>query len=184
MALFHALLGQGVRLKVTAGCNLKEVLTDQIGLDPDYIENRIQTIFVNGHPIDDIERTGIDAGAAIALSAAMPGLAGATLRRGGHLAVMRRSISQDASDSSKSGTVESLITLKLFNMVAREMGPTVLARGIWLTGEETEDLIHRMVAAQQEPIADIRRDGMPRTIDQLLSGPWPKGWVVLYLKFS
>ncbi len=184
MALFHSLLGQGVRLKLTAGGTLKEVLIDQIEFDSEYVENRIQTIFVNGRPIDDIEQVAIDAGAAIALSAAMPGLAGATLRRGGHLAVMRRSISQDTGFSSNSEPVETLVTLKLFNMVAREMGPTILARGIWLKGEEAENLIHRMVAEQQEPIADIRRDGMPETTDQLLSGPWPQGWVVFYLNFS
>lgn len=178
-AVLTTLLGQGVRLNITTGRNLRQVLVEQIGFEPDYLQNRLQTIFVNARPIDDVEQVIIEPDAVIALSAAMPGLVGAVLRRGGYLSAMRRGISQDAHASNAPNELQGFITLKLFNTVAREKGAAILQKGIWLTGEETGDLISQIIANHGDRITEIRRDDAPISADRLLSCSWPHEWVVL-----
>jgi len=186
------LLGQGVRLRATVGQSLRRVLVDQIGMNADYLENRVQTVFLNGHPVDDLERAIVAENAVIALSAAMPGLAGATLRRGGHLAAMRRLISEEGStagpDLSAGG--QGLITLKLFNVVAREAGWSVLARGILLTLDELEEFvqaINRKMPAGGPPIASSRRltrQGVPVTWNEIRDQLSPDGYACLKVLFD
>jgi hypothetical protein len=178
-AVLTTLLGQGVRLTITTGRNLRQVLVDQIGFEPDYLQNRLQTIFVNARPIDDVEHVIIEPDAVIALSAAMPGLVGAVLRRGGYLSAMRRGISQDAQASNAPNEMQGFVTLKLFNTVAREKGAAVLQKGIWLTREEAGDLLSQLISGHGERITQIRLDDAPISADHLLSCSWPHGWVVL-----
>ena len=71
-------------------------------------------------------------GATLALSGAMPGLIGATMRRGGVLASFRSGISYDPRGNTRSGG-NGRITLKLFNLLIDELGPRFLSRGIWTT---------------------------------------------------
>lgn len=126
--LLH-LLESGVRLNVRVGGSLAELLCDQIGIPRDYLDGRIQTLFLNARAVDNVDTAKVADGAVIALSAAMPGLMGATLRKGGTFSGLRAAISQEdgvTSDDPSWGT----ITLKLFNLVAREMGPHLLAKGV------------------------------------------------------
>ena len=80
-------------------------------------------------------------GSAVALSAAMPGLVGATLRKKGQLNVLRRSI------SSRDGTGEGReagpgrVTVKLFNRVCDELGRDVPHRGILLPSGDFQDFL-------------------------------------------
>jgi len=89
---FHPLMQEGFMVRTQLGCTIKALLCDQFKVSPEYLEARVQTVFLNGKPVDDIESTEIPAGATLALSAAMPGLVGATLRRGGYYAPMRSDI--------------------------------------------------------------------------------------------
>lgn len=54
-----------------------------LGLPHFYVEERIQTLLLNGLAVDDPDTAVLESGARLALSAAMPGVLGATLRRGG-----------------------------------------------------------------------------------------------------
>jgi hypothetical protein len=132
---FFPLFQQGVSIKTLAGGNIKELLSHYLELSPEYIENRIQTIFLDGKAVDDLGEAVVRDGSILALSAAMPGLVGATLRRGGAFASLRRSIT-----FSKSGEAirqqEGQIVLKLFNLLVPELGPCLLAKGIWMKGED------------------------------------------------
>ena len=87
--LFLTLLQKGFMMDVKVGCSLRSLLVDQLGIAAEYVEGRIQTIFVDGKPVDDLDRTAIRDGSTLALSSALPGLLGATLRRGGYYAAMR-----------------------------------------------------------------------------------------------
>ena len=131
---FIPLLGAGVGIQTPLGIRLQELLCDRLGIPQAYLQERIQTIFVNGRAVDRPEEIVIGRDAVIALSAAMPGLAGATLRRGGFFAAMRREISQRDAGTETSGG-EGRITLKLFNMLAPEMGDRILQGGVWLTAQ-------------------------------------------------
>jgi hypothetical protein len=139
---FTPLFSRGVRVSACLECSLKELLCRQIGLAEDYLENRVQTVFLNGHPVDDVDRTTVGEGAIVALSAAMPGLAGAVLRKGGVLATLRKNITYH-NDASARETCEGRVVVKLFNMTTREAGPLLLARGIWMEGAELRELLDR-----------------------------------------
>jgi len=87
--IFFQLLENGFIVKGMAGCSVNEFLRNPMLIGQDYIDKRIQTIFLDGKPVDDLNSAIIKDGSTISLSAAMPGLAGATMRRGGALATMR-----------------------------------------------------------------------------------------------
>jgi hypothetical protein len=114
-------------------------LTEDLGIDADYIEHRIQTVFLDGHPVDDVKETTVTDGAVLALSAAMPGLVGATMRRSGVLAGFRDTITYRASDACASDA-EGFVTIKLFNLLVRELGPGFLERAIWVEAPVLADL--------------------------------------------
>ena len=82
--------------------------------------------------VDDLESAELRPGSTLTLSAAMPGLVGATLRKGGFYSAMRSEISWKAGGdaSERHDGPPSTIRLKLFNTVLREIGPTVLRRGV------------------------------------------------------
>ena len=113
-----------------------------MGLDPEYIENRIQTIFLDGKAVDNIDSCVIKNGSSIALSAAMPGVVGATLRRKSHYASMRGSISHEDEPSSGSGKWR--VTIKLFNLIAKELGNELLEHGIWINSDDFKRFINKL----------------------------------------
>ena len=130
------LLGGGIGISAPVGITLKKFLCDHLMIPPDYLEHRIQTILVNSRAVDDVDQVYLADGDTVALSAAMPGLAGATLRRGGHLAPMRAAISQKHAGPTGDGHQSGIVVLKLFNLVAKEIGPQILSGEIWLKSRD------------------------------------------------
>lgn len=109
--------------------SIEDFLVRQLGLAKDLVENRISTIFLNGCCVDHIETAVIEDGSVLALSAALPGLAGASLRRGGYYACLRESITR--SEEIFNGRMhEGVIAVKLFNLLIGELGPVFLKKGI------------------------------------------------------
>ncbi len=132
---FLHLLQKGVKVTGRIGSSVLSFLRDDLGLSPEYVDKRIQTLFLNGKAIDNPDTSFLKEDSTLALSAAMPGLLGATLRKGSYYARMRNEISHQ--EQSRRITVhEGIVQLKLFNLLPAEIGPAVLARGIWLKGEE------------------------------------------------
>jgi len=138
--LFLGLLSQGVIIFIQAGCSLKELLCDQLSIQAEYLDARIKTIFINSKAVDDVNSTIVENDSTLALSGPMPGLAGATFRRGGFFSGMRSQISYDKTPSVASKSTGK-ISLKLFNLVAKELGPGFLERGVWLKREQLENFI-------------------------------------------
>jgi hypothetical protein len=132
---FLQLLQRGVKVTAQVGSTVRSFLCDDLGVSPEYVDKRIQTLFLNGKAIDNPDTAILKEYSTLALSAAMPGLLGATLRKGSYYARMRNEISYQ--EQSTGVTVhEGFVLLKLFNLLPAEIGPAVLARGIWLKGEE------------------------------------------------
>lgn len=143
LTAFFPILQKGVMVPATVGCTLKSLLCDQFSIPADYVTDRITTIFMDNHPVDDLERTIIQDGSRVTLSAAMPGLVGATMRRGGFYAALRQGIShimEGGIAAGGSGTVR----VKLFNLLLAELGPLVLARGLMLERDELDGLAQRI----------------------------------------
>jgi hypothetical protein len=140
---FFPLLQKGFSLDVTLGRTIRALLRDELGLPDEYIETRIQTVFLDGKPVDDIDAALVQEGATLALAPAMPGLMGAMLRRGGHLAVMRSGITH-RDDAVTEGMGEGRVIVKLFGMALQELGPQLLARGIGVDAGDLAKVIREM----------------------------------------
>jgi hypothetical protein len=137
---FTPLLQQGVGVATRTGISLKNFVCQGLGLSPEYLETRIQTLFLNGRAVDDVDAAFVQDGSTVALSAAMPGLLGATLRRGSHYASMRGEISY-REEARSSTSEEGIVTVKLFNLLVKEAGPILLSKGIWVRGEDLLDFL-------------------------------------------
>lgn len=140
---FFPLLQKGVNVPATVGCTLKSLLCDQFAIPADYVTGRITTIFLDNRPVDDLEHTIIHNGSRLTLSAAMPGLVGATMRRGGFYAALRQGISH-VSESGTAADESGTVRLKLFNLLLAELGPLVLARGLVIVQGELDELLHQL----------------------------------------
>src|SRR5512136_2874718 len=70
---FYQILQAGFMVKALVGCSTKSFLTQQLGISPEYIAERIQSIFLEGRPVDDLDSAMIHDGSHLSLSAAMPG---------------------------------------------------------------------------------------------------------------
>lgn len=129
LPVFYPLLQRGFWLDCRVGSSIQQLLVGQLGIDPDYLEVRLKTIFLDGKAVDDLERAILRDGSVLALSAAMPGLAGASLRRQGPFAPLRAQITH-APAGSLLAEKEGRVFLKLFNLALLELGPVFLARGV------------------------------------------------------
>jgi hypothetical protein len=138
--LFFQLLGQGFSVDTHSGVTVKDLLCKQLGIHEDYLAQRIQTIFLNAKVVDDVNTAIVAEGSTLALSGAMPGLVGAILRGGGYYAAMRNQLSHMEAELS-SQAQSAKITLKLMNLVAKELGPIFLQQGIWLKGQTLWEFI-------------------------------------------
>jgi hypothetical protein len=134
------LLQRGIVVKAPVNCTVRDFLNGQLKLSADYVENRISTILLNGKPVDNIDKATLKDGDTLALSAAMPGLVGTTLRKGSFYAAMRDGITYHETRETDL-QCEGMITLKLFNMVASELEPFLLEDGIWVRKEHLDDFL-------------------------------------------
>lgn len=176
--LFFQLLGHGFCVGVQTGCSVKELLCNQLGIHEDYLAQRIKTIFLNAKVVDDVNSAIVDEAATMALSGAMPGLVGAILRSGGFYAPMRSQISHEENRPA-SQLKKGNITLKLWNLVVKELGPTFLQRGIWLKGEEIRSFIERHGEELKSGGLSAKMRGKALTLDQLQDITWDSDLVLL-----
>jgi hypothetical protein len=179
--VFFELLRSGFSADLTVGCNLEHLLCNQLDIAPDYLYNRVQTIFLNNSPLDDLASIAVPDGAVISLSAAMPGLNGAVMRRGGPLAELRRSISHSPEEVC-SQPFPGRITLKLFNLVARELGPQFLARGIVVTSTTLGELFERQTRTFWQGVKSVEIDGSRCRIDERILQDWPEQAVLFQVQ--
>lgn len=142
---FSPLLQRGVFCSLATRCPVGDFLTAQLGIDPAYVRDRIATVFVDGSVVDDLATATLRPGSTLTLSAAMPGLVGATLRRGGFYSAMRSEISWKADDDAPKlpDAPPDTIRLKLFNSVLREIGPGVLGRGVLIDRADAVGALQR-----------------------------------------
>ena len=155
---FFQLLQKGVKVRARVGSTVLSFLCDDLGLSPEYVDERIQTLFLNGKVIDNPDTAVLKEDSTLALSAAMPGVLGATLRKGSYYARMRNEISHQ--EQSQGITVhEGFILLKLFNLLSAEIGPAVLGRGLWMKGEELNHFLRELPDELVAKCSEAKLDG-------------------------
>ncbi len=158
LPVFSQLLGRGFTTRIRTGCSVKELLKDQLGFEESYIDNRIQTLFLNYKAVDDMDSAIVNHGDVLALSAAMPGLVGASFRKAGAYSVMRSQVSHE-NGAASTGSYEGEITLRLFNLIAKEEGPGFLRKGIRIRGRDLDDLLHIQPESFFKNLKGFRVDG-------------------------
>lgn len=178
---FFPLCQQGFLVKVPESGSIRTILCRYLGLSPDYLESRIQTIFLNGKPVDDVDATLVGEGDTLALSAAMPGLVGATMRRGGYLAGFRGNISHRDQEEAVQGG-ECLVKLRLFNLVTTELGPFFLEQGVWIKGAALETFLRHQSKDLWAGVLVADLNGEDLDPQALRSVSWPPGEALVHLK--
>lgn len=127
--LWRLLLQEGVFLDVTTGTSLRSLLTGQLGLAPDYVERHVDAVFLDGHPIDDIDRTSVPDGGRIAIAGALPGAAGIAMRRNSPVAALRGGIT-GTNDTDKPAEERGRIQMRIFGLVLHTVAHKLLQRGV------------------------------------------------------
>lgn len=140
LSRFAELLQRGVAVRARSA-TVEGFLRDDLGLAPRYVAERITTVFLDGRVVDRLEEAAFRDGSLLALSAAMPGLVGATLRRSGSYAVMRSTITHRAPAGPGPQRGGVLLRVKLFNLLIAELGPVLLGRGVVVPRAEAELLL-------------------------------------------
>ncbi len=164
LSLFCSLLEKGVILEARTGCTVRNFLCGQLGLADDYLDERIQTLFLDARPVDDVDTAVVRDGSTLALSAAMPGLVGATMRKGGRYAAFRKDISQHTDECGICET-SGRVTVKLFNMVAKEAGGRLLGTGVDVDGRHIANLARRHAEVLRRSIKAMRKNGRDMAVD-------------------
>ena len=170
ISIFRPILQQGFQVGVKVGCDIQSLLCEQFDMLPKYVSNRISTVFLNGSPVDDVASAVVHDGDTLALSAAMPGLVGATFRRSGCLAAFRGSITYRPDDDAQATSYDGFVTLKLFNLLMDEVGPTFLEQGIWISGAVFSDFWEVHASVMKTAFDKITIDGLdlkPEKIDTI-----------------
>jgi hypothetical protein len=139
----YGALQRGVLVKARLGWNIRSLLCEQLGLNPDYVKNRIQTAFLNGKPVDDFDTAMVEDGDILTLSGALPGLAGATLRKGGFFSPMRAALTHQ-NESGPKQEKEGFITVRIFNILLGELAPVLLSHGIFFPKWEFVSLLQEL----------------------------------------
>lgn len=175
---FFPILQQGVTVNARVGCSLSKLLCDQFALGRDYVVERITTIFLDGKATDDIDTAIVKDGSTIALSAAMPGLVGATMRRGGYYSAMRSGITHTESQRSSIDRIGT-IRIKLFNILLTELGPGFLRRGVIIPASELAGFLGSKTDPFWQGCTEALLNGMPVGPAFLFSGePFVDGGTV------
>ena len=169
---FVGLLNAGFMLNIRVGESVQTLLCDRIGLEKSYFDERIQTLFLNSKPVDDPATALVKNKAVLALSAAMPGLVGATFRKGGKYRWMRDSISHP-DDSDITARKTGWIRVKLFNLILKELGPFFLEAGIWLKGDTIQAFFTEWIGSLGDMIQSVSWNGREIAPAGILEITWP-----------
>jgi 3'(2'), 5'-bisphosphate nucleotidase len=154
------ILREGVGIGLRPGLNLRQTMIQDLGFCPTCVEERVQTVFLDGSPVDDIDADHAVPGCTLALAGALPGVAGIAMRRDSPVGVFREGIAHDiAQAEAATGTGLLPVTLKLFNTVALECLAAVLEQGVELRAGRLAELLAKDADALAR--AAFALDGQP-----------------------
>jgi hypothetical protein len=165
--LLHPLLRRGFWIRASAGACLRDILIRDLGLSREAVRDRIQTVFLDGEVVDDFDAVSPGSGSTLALSAAMPGLLGASFRKGGDFAGLRGSITSRGC-SPEPGRETGEIRIKLYNLLTGEWGNILLERGIMAEAGQTRALVEERFPELRQALAGVWVDGSEITPAELV----------------
>ncbi len=173
---FYPLLREGVYVMVHTGAPIQDVLCRDLEIPEQVIRQEIQTLFLDGHPVDDLLKTCCTEGSVLSLSAAMPGVFGASMRAKGDYAGMRSSISLRKGDGGSSGSRTGFILLRLFNLTAPRIGPGLLSKGVYAETGRLACFFDGLSEKERSRLNSLRIEGIETDIKSMNKGKvFPEG---------
>ncbi len=163
------MLQDGIHIRTEVGCNLERLLCTVFDLSIDAIKQQIQILFLDGKAVDDMESAVVGDGASLALSSAMPGLAGTALQRGGHLSSMRSGITHQGKNETIAPG-KGRVSIKFFNLLISELGMPFLLKGICVGGIDLSGMLRSLSKALAAGAVKVTLDGRQIAADRLLGG--------------
>ncbi len=138
------LLESGVYMTGHDGSSMASFLVNDLGLEPDYVQDEIQTVFLNSSPVDDFSSARIHEDAVVALSAAMPGLVGAVMRKSGFFSSLRGGISCKADQEGEGSSEPILVKVKAFNMLRGHVAELFFRKGVYLPSGLADEVLRSL----------------------------------------
>lgn len=140
--IFNPVIQKGFYVKSIVGIPVMEFLI-QCGLDREYINSNIKTVFLDSKPVDNLENAIIKDNSILSLSGAMPGLVGAVMRIDSPFQSFRNTISYVATvdENSFINKKTGMVAIKLFNTVLSDTAVLFLQKGIYIDGKTLLSLI-------------------------------------------
>jgi hypothetical protein len=129
---FQPIFQGGFLFRCQVGRSLEDFLLRQLALTREFVADKVSTVFLNGQCVDNFASAMLKKGSVVAFSSALPGLAGATLRRGGLYACLRSSITY-REEAMHIPPQKGTITVKVFNLLMEELGAVFLEKGITIS---------------------------------------------------
>ncbi|PIE73662.1 MAG: hypothetical protein CSA20_02075 [Deltaproteobacteria bacterium] len=169
ISFFLGILQTGVQIRVVSKTSLGDFLCKCPGFSLRYVEKEVQTIFINGKAVDDLQTPLSGRQPVVAISAAMPGLAGAIFRRNGLHASLRTSPGPEPEREERVQGNETIeVTLKLFNTILRDKGEEILRSGVVIASARLVDFLEKR-RELLEMIEKASLDAREISVDELLS---------------
>ncbi len=128
---------------------VRAFLEECFNLSESFILSRVQTILLDSKVVDDMDTAWLRPGSRLALSAAMPGVVGAALRRGGLFARMREGIRCPAGCCPEDAA-PFWLELRLYNAMIEELARPLFACGFLIREDRMEPALSAFL---QEPPA-------------------------------
>jgi hypothetical protein len=163
--LYTTLLQSGIEVKSHAGIGIGNFLCNLDGFTEEYLASSVETLFLNGTPVDDLEQPMGGSSPVLALSAAMPGLAGAIFRKNSFQSALRTTTKPLNSDHQKKE--EITVTLKLFNSVAKDRGVELLQRGVTLKAAKVMAFLTKM-PNRENHLQGASLNGQPLPVNEMM----------------
>ena len=179
-SLFN-LLQEGFRVRTEVNVSVRALLVEIFGLDGTYVEERLSTIFLNGQCVDDIDSAIVTDGSVLALSSAMPGLAGASLRRGGIYRSLRSGVTY-RTGGHPGVRLPGFVQVRLFNSVIQALGPHFLKRGVMMERGKIATFLQRRSESFWTGCREITVNGEPLSVQAFLGTDQKPGTEEVFLK--
>ncbi len=184
---FEIILQAGFSVPVERPTNVYAFLHDQLAVPEEIIQQRIQTLFLNSSPVDDLLSAPVRPGSTLAFSGALPGLLGATMRRSGYYSRMREGISYKKDEPvAEEPAKPFLVQVRLYNLMARELAGYALRHGILASKDRLTEFLEQQPPAFWAQFGRCELDGKPMPTDSFHQAAWQpcKETVLLLLEDS
>ncbi len=178
--IFFQLLGHGFSMNVQTGCSVKELLCQQFRIPEDYLDERIKTIFLDAKVVDDASSAIVNDGSTFLFQ--VPCRASSELFCEVEAFMLPCAARFPMIKTKPLHERAGKITLKLLNLVVKELGPAFLEQGIWFNGEKLQEFIKYHLGELKSGGAASELNGELIDINNLLELDWDDKTVFLQVR--